>query len=144
MDIIIDWILTGVNNIMTGVVLVGTVVMLGTVQILSSALSDQQAVRLDMQEYTEYNQYDFTHVYAQDVSTAILQYRGFPTVKVSCDGTTKTWSEAFKATPYTAVEVNNAVRQDVIYDADIERNGNGEVIAVWFRQCDNGMVCGGR
>lgn len=139
-----DWILTGVNIILQGVLLVAVIAIISSISILNSNMSMQQATNAEMQDYTQYNQFNGKHVRPQDITTAIFQYRGMPAVKVTCDGASYIWSKNGSASEFTATDINKLVNQNVIYDADIEKDASGSVVAVIFRQCDHGTVCGGR
>lgn len=144
-DAIAEAIKTGVGLCVVTAVMFGISVIFSSSLQMNSELSMQKSNNIAMKEYAEFNQYDFTHVYSQDVITAVFQYRGFPAVKVvDADGDIKIWSQGSSATVYTATEISDAINKDVVYDADIERNGNGQIVTIIFRACDNGTYCGGR
>lgn len=140
--VVIDWLQTGIDIVVDGVILVSLLGILSVFSSLNSQMALSQQSSLKMETYTEYNQYDGTHVYAQDVTAAVMSYRGFPAVNVRCTKSTSattgdTWSESVQATAYTATKINEKLDQDVIYDANIERNANGQVIAVTFWACND-------
>ena len=139
---VIEWLLTGVNMVIEGAMIIAVVSILSVVLVMNSHLAKVEQTNNMLKDYTEYNQYDFTHVYPQDVTAAIMSYRGFPAVQVKCSKSTSPtagdiWSETRQATPFQAAKINEKIDQNVIYDADIQRNPNGEVITVTFYACDH-------
>lgn len=136
MGVIIEWLQTGINVVLDSAMLIAIIPIMSVVLMWNSTSAHQQQTNALMQNYTEYNQYDMTHVYPQDVTAAILSYRGFPAVKVQLNnGTFAVWSTGAKATDFKAASINTVISQNTLYDSDIERNANGEVVSVIFKQC---------
>lgn len=139
---VIEWLETGIGIIIEGAILVSLIGILSVFTLLNQSMAFSEQSSKKMEKYTEFNQYDNTHVYAQDVTAAIMSYRGFPSVNVRCNRSTSattgdTWSESVQATDYTAVKINEKLDQDALYDADVERNANGQVISVTFWACED-------
>lgn len=133
---IIDWLQTGIGVIIDGAILMAIIPIAAVVLILNNSNARTQQVNQQIEKYTEFNQYDGTHVKPQDITAAVLTYRGFPAVAVQkSDGTNAVWSTTRKDTEYTAVDVNTVINQNTVYDADIEMNPNGEIITVIFKPC---------
>lgn len=148
MQAIMDWLMTGINIVLEGPLLAAVIAIMSVFLMLQSHMAVIQQNNEIMKEYTEYNQYDNTHVYPQDVTAAIMTYRGFPAVKVKCSKSAVAsgdiWSESSAATEYKAARINERIDQNVLYDADIEKNPNGEIVSMTFFACDHGSHCGGR
>lgn len=134
-NVIADWLVMGVNVSVNAVILAGWLAIMGLFAILNNTVSEQEAQNIRLEEYREYNQYDHTHVYAQDVMTAIYQYRGAPAVKVSSSCGTFEWSLTSIPCEYKTVQISPLIDQTMVYDADIEYGLNGEVVALVFRSC---------
>lgn len=154
MDIIVDWLTTSVATVIQGVMLVSVVVLLGLVNILNSTMAYQQAVNIEIQNHTEFNQYDNKHVYKQDIISVILERGGTPAITlVGKDNATVEWSYNSLASPLTATDVTNKVNEvmgvttsnpdaaSVKYDSRITVNDNGSIIGIEFKEC-TGTGCG--
>lgn len=135
-DILSEFIMMGINTLLNGLVICAAVALFATVTILNSTVSDQEASNARLKEYAEYNQYDNTHVYQQDIITAIYQYRGDPAVKVDTGSGTFQWSLTHRDTDYSTTAIAALLPQDTYYDADIERSANGAVIGILFKKCN--------
>lgn len=148
MHVIIDWLMTAIDIVIDGPILVAVVSIMSVFLMLQSQMAVEQQNNEMLKDYKEYNQYDNTHVYPQDVTAAIMTYRGFPSIKVKCSRSAVSsgdiWCESSAATEYKAAKINQVIDQNVIYDADIEKNPNGEIVSMTFFACDHGSHCGGR
>lgn len=142
-DLISEWFMLGINLFMAAWFIACFMSILSASHEVSRAMADQQAQRYALQEYKKYNQFDHTHVYAQDVISGIYEYRGLPEVTVTCGGNTFLWTK--NSTPliggvqskYLTSDITKIVKQTCIYDADLDYSkGNGEVSGVVFRECN--------
>lgn len=139
---VIEWLQTGVGVIIDSAILMAIIPISSVVLTLNSSNARSQQVSKQIEKYTEFNQYDGTHVKAQDITAVILAYRGFPAVKLERPDISATyvWSTTIKATPFTAKDINDRLDPNAVYDSDIEINPNGEIVSVRFRRCNGG--CG--
>lgn len=80
---VIEWLMTGVNAVLEAAILIPIISIMSVVLMMNSVQARDKAINADMRDYTAFNQYDETHVYPQDITAAILSYRGFPSVKVT-------------------------------------------------------------
>ena len=134
---VIEWLMTGVNAVLEAAILIPIISIMSVVLTMNSVQARDKAINVDMRDYMAFNQYDETHVYPQDITAVILSYRGFPSVKVTlANGTSAVWSTGNSATDYKAASINALLNQNTLYDSDIERNANGEVISVIFKPCN--------
>ena len=133
---VIEWLETGINAVLDSAILIAIIPIMSVVLMMNSVQARDKQVNTQMRDYTEFNQYDATHVYPQDITAAVLSYRGFPSVKVTLsNGTSAVWSTGASATDYKAASINTLLNQNTLYDSDIERNANGEVVSVIFKPC---------
>ena len=87
-----------------------------------------------MEEYREHNGYDHTVVYSSDIVSAILKSKGDLEIKVNATSGTYTWNRNYKATNYTAAEINTVLDNTKLYDSEITYGGNDEVIGYEFTE----------
>ena len=140
---IADYFIMGLNVLM-GAVFIASYVSMNTVTFnLNSNISETQAQQVKIAEYKKFNQFDHTHVYAQDVITAIYEFRGYPEISVDWGGNSYIWSQGNTplldgvASKYLTADINKLVKQDCLYDADLDYSkGNGEVSGIVFKACD--------
>lgn len=115
---------------------------------ISSNMAQQQDMLLVAQEYRTYNRYDETVIYAQDMVSALLEFRGQPTciVKTS-DGGTYTYYPTFGVdgaptspiSDYSTEELqsrfitarDNAAASET-YKCSLVKDENGDVSEVRF------------
>lgn len=147
-----DWLTTGIDTLVVSVLIVGfvSVLMLGSQA--SEVIVNQNDLMAELAEYREYNQYDGTIVYPQDVISAIYRYRGDPFVTVSSANGKYMWATGSGSTEVTGegayVWVNNPAQplcgwntsaisalidQTVMYDAAVMRGVAGDIIGYEFR-----------
>lgn len=133
-----ETIMQGVNLAFNALIIVLIGGLFGVTALLSHAISQQEASGEKMRMYAEYNQFNSTHCYQQDVISAIYEYRGRPEITVTKkDGATLKWTATSNATAYKTEAISKAIPMDVLYDADISYAENGEVSAITFKACDN-------
>jgi hypothetical protein len=112
---------------------------------IGGQIADQQQTQYNnmiaMQEYRQWDQYDNTLVYPQDVISFILQYRGDPEafVDTSAGGGAPAnyslqWTSTSAPCAYTDQDISDLLPIGVSYTANIIKDGNGAVIAVQFRR----------
>ena len=131
-DVIVDLISQGVDYLLTAVIISSIVTMMATAQNINSEVTEQQAIHEEIMEYRKHNQFNDKEVYAQDVISAIMKYRGLPYVRVKIGSNTYTWSTREQATNYSASAVDDIVTSDYIYDADLVVDPSGVVIGYEF------------
>ena len=139
-NVIADNLVLAINVVLLAAMLVSFVSVMSITTQLNSRIDEQNIQALRLEEYKKYNQYDNTHVYAQDVITAIFQYRGQPAVKVSTPAGPMIWARNNAASEYTTTAIMNLINMDTIYDSNIDYGNNGEVVSVVFSPCSGG--CG--
>lgn len=130
----------GVELGMTSVIIVGIIALISVVQDLGSVLSEQQVTVDRINEYREYNQFDDTIVYPQDIVSAVYQYRGMPYVYVKCDANELIWSStmvskhssANKLSDYKAATITALIDQNRMYKATLEYGSNGQMEGICF------------
>lgn len=131
-DVVADLISQGVDLLITAVILSSIVTMMTASQNLNARISEQQAIHSEIVEYRQHNAFDNTEVYAQDVITAIMKYRGIPYVTVKIGGANFTWSSSSKSTNYSVSAIAEKITSDKIYKASLVRSVNGEVVGYEF------------
>lgn len=124
-------ITTGVDLLVVSILLSVIVGMLSVISTYSASLSAEEAEVEALREYREFNQYDSKVVYAQDVISAILRYRGEPVVSVM-DGATKTWNLASAPCEYTTAAIAEQFSQTKQYNAVLVRNASNQVVRIEF------------
>ena len=139
-DTIVDWFTTGVNTVMQSGVLYGAIGMLSVATMFGWRISEEQAVRAEIQAFNEYNEYDFTHVYATDVISTIVRYRGELKVVVNSDKGTCTWDVDTPLDQFSIADIESKIQSDVVYDSDLMKNPNGAILGISFRKHADG--CG--
>lgn len=149
---IADWLTTGIDTLIVSVLLVGFISVLNMGSKASEVIANQNDLMVELAEYREYNQYDGTIVYPQDVISAIYRYRGEPFVTVSSAKGRYLWAvgngSESDASASGYVWVNNPVDplcawntsaisalidQTVMYDAAVMRGVAGDIIGYEFR-----------
>lgn len=139
-ETIVDTIVTGVELSIAALILVA-MVFIGTMsQHISSSIAEQQAITADLKEYRIHNQYDFTHVYPQDVIAAIYRGRGEPTVEVISNKGNYTWSVTYAPCEYNTAAIASKIDQTVVYDASLKYDSNNVIIGYVFEAHKSG--CG--
>lgn len=124
-------ITTGIDLMIVSLILGMIVSLLSIISTYSASLSAEEAEAEILREYREYNQYDSKIVYAQDVISAILRYRGEPIVSVK-DGMTKTWSLVSTPCDYTTAALVGQFDQTKQYNAVLVRDASNQVIRIEF------------
>lgn len=131
-DIIADLISQGVDLLITAVILSSIITMMASAQQLNGEINEQQAIHAEITEYRQHNQFDNTEVYAQDIISAIMKYRGMPYVTVKFADATYTWSGSVQATNYSASAISNKISSDYTYSANLVYDVGGVVIGYEF------------
>lgn len=131
-DTLADWIATGVDLGISAAILVCIVTVLNMAYKGNVALSRQQAISDSLWEYREYNQFDNTVVYPQDVVSAIFRYRGEPAIKVFSSKGSYTWTQNSKPCEWTTAAINNLIDQTKVYSARVEKNSSGQIVSIVF------------
>lgn len=131
-DIIADLISQGVDLLITAVILSSIITMMASAQQLNGEINEQQAIHAEITEYRQHNQFDNTEVYAQDIISAIMKYRGTPYVTVKFADATYTWSGSVQATNYSASAISNKINSDYTYSANLVYDVGGVVIGYEF------------
>lgn len=128
-DIIADIVSQGVDMLISAIILSSICTMLMTSQNLNIKINEQQAIQQELIEYRKHNQFDNTEVYAQDIISAIMKYRGSPTVAVSFpSGDTYTWSLTFNSTPYSTTAISAIITSDYAYTANLVYDASHSVV----------------
>lgn len=131
-------LMQGVNLAYNALIIVLISSLFGVTALLTHAISQQEASGEKMRMYAEYNQFDGTHCYQQDIISVVYEYRGRPEISVTkSDGSTLKWTAVSKATEYKTEAISKAIPMNVIYDADITYSKNGDVSAITFKACTN-------
>lgn len=117
---------------------------------LNNEISKQEANKVLMREYREYNGYNDKAVYAQDVVSLVMKKRGEPAIQIVSGGVqTSYWCSdtniyntlaastwVFKGPArqdtYTATAVQERLNINKMYLGTIDYSENGEVIGVTF------------
>ena len=131
-DIIADLISQGVDLLITAVILSSIITTMASAQQLNGEINEQQAIHAEITEYRQHNQFDNTEVYAQDIISAIMKYRGTPYVTVKFADATYTWSGSVQATNYSASAISNKISSDYTYSANLVYDVGGVVIGYEF------------
>jgi hypothetical protein len=139
-EIISDWIVTGIELLLTVGMIVGIILIMATSQQLNAAVSEQQALSEELKIYREHNQYDNTHVYPQDIISAIYQSRGIPAVYVKSGKGEHRWTASYAPCEYSTAAITACIDQTVVYDASLVYSASGEVLAYEFVKHKSG--CG--
>lgn len=147
-----DWLTTGIDTLVVSVLIVGfiSVLMLGNQA--SEVISNQNDLVAELAEYREYNQYDGTVVYPQDVISAIYRYRGEPFVTVASSKGNYMWAAGSGSVTNSGVNaytwvndpnnplcgwntaaISALIDQTVMYDAAVVRGVAGDIIGYEFR-----------
>jgi len=139
-----DRSITDSINLWLSIIIAGIILNIWAISgSVSREYSRYQQSELDaiavVKEYREWNVYDNTQVYAQDIATAILKYRGKPEVFVDTDLTVAVvwglkWDMATAPTQYTATIISGQLPVNAIYISTIVKDANGSVIRLEFRR----------
>lgn len=132
-ETVADAFTTGVDWVINAAVLVALVGIMTLSTKASQAINEQQVINDELRMYREYNQYDNTIVYPQDVVSAVYRYRGIPVVRVSSSKGNYQWTETTSPCPWTTVAISSLIDQTKMYDAVIVWGLNGEVAAYEFK-----------
>lgn len=93
-----------------------------------------------VKEYREWNSYDNTQVYPQDIATLILKKKGSIAVWVDTDvnPAAETWGEIWDettvSTEFTAINISGRLPVTGIYTSTLIRDLNGSIVRVEFRR----------
>lgn len=137
---LVEYIMQGISLLYNAIVLIAIGGLFTITAVFSAAVNQQEANGAKMRAYAEYNQFNGTHCYQQDVISTIYEYRGNPAVEVTFGGSTYTWSTSSSATVYKTKEIADKITENVIYDADVELDTNGQVKKIKFVACP-GETC---
>jgi len=130
---IADWLTTGIDTLIVSVLMVGFIAILNMGYKASEVITSQNDLTSELAEYREYNQFDGTVVYPQDVISAIYRYRGVPYVTVVSAGGNYTWSETSAPCPWNTAAISALIDQTVMYDAAVVRGVAGDIIGYEFK-----------
>lgn len=130
---IADWLTTGIDTLIVSVLMVGFIAILNMGYKASEVITSQNDLTSELAEYREYNQFDGTVVYPQDVISAIYRYRGVPYVTVVSAGGNYTWSETSAPCPWNTVAISALIDQTVMYDAAVVRGVAGDIVGYEFK-----------
>ncbi len=139
-DAIYDAIALAVECFLAAILIMAISNFLSVADTLNQTIAEQEADSATMQEYRIHNQYDNTHVYSQDIVSAVLKYRGDIKINVSSSKGTVEWSGSTQSTVYMPEEVTVVIDQNVVYDSTLVKGVNGDVIGYSFVPHVNG--CG--
>ena len=93
-----------------------------------------------VREYREWNTYDNTQVYAQDVASIVLKTRGSIQIWVDTDinPATETWGIVWDnttlATEFTAAKISALLPVNGMYNSSIIKDVNGSISRLEFRR----------
>ena len=135
-DLIADLVIVGVNLMVSAAILSSVLLLFSIVGRLNEVIIEQETTSELMQEYAEFNKFDNSHVYPQDIVTAIYKYRGEPTISVSSSKGSSSWTVETSDSYFSTTEINKKIDQKKIYDADIIYSPNGAVIELKFKACN--------
>ena len=153
-DTVSEFFMTGVNLLFNAIIIVAFGSIFALVFMLNNEISRQEGVNEQMKVCAEYNQYDGTHCYSQDVVSAVFAYRGYPEITLDLTPVgrgTYTWTRKSKPCEYTTTDVASLVpvertvggsKVGVVYDTDIAYDVNGAVSKITFKICTNAAACG--
>ena len=131
-ETIVEWLTTGIELLLTSLLIVGLISVGSASQSLNSKVLEQQAMGAELKAYREHNQFDNTHVYQQDIISAIFKGRGSPGVYVKSSKGDYVWTLSNTPCDYTTAEISLRIDPAVLYDSALRRGMNGEVIAYEF------------
>ncbi len=137
-DIIADAISQGVDLLVTAVILSAIVSMLSTATTVNAKVNEQQAMNQQLVEWREHNQYNGTVVYAQDVMSAILEFRGNPYVRVTftdipAPNNVVLWRVGVTdSSEYTYTKVAAKLSSTYMYKAELDIDDTGVVVGYNF------------
>lgn len=139
-SVIVDWITLGVDTMISALMIIGIASLLMTANVITASVMEQEALTAELEEYHEHNAYDHTHVYQQDIISAIMKNRGYPAVYVQSSKGSYTWNMSGAPCDYKSADISERIDISVIYDADLEKDSSGAVIGYTFRPHTSG--CG--
>ncbi len=128
-----EWITTGVDVLIVSVLLVGFLSVLNMGNTISEAVTQQNDLVNDLSEYREWNQYDNTTVYPEDVLSAIYRYRGEPIITVQSSRGNYTWSRTSAPCAWNTAAITALIDQTRMYQAEVVRGTNGDITGYQFR-----------
>lgn len=128
-----DSITNGIDLLIVGVFIVGFVAVLGLSINASEVITNQNDLAAELAEYREYNQFDGTIVYPQDVVSAIYRYRGDPYITVSSSKGNYTWSVKSKPCEWNTAKITELIDQEKMYDATVIRGVAGDIVGYEFK-----------
>lgn len=130
------------------VLIAGIMIMLLSKQMIQAQSvaqreQEHQAQITAMKEYREWNSWDEKLVYAPDVISAILEYRGDPVVEINVKGANASndWKRSKSYKKYTTANTKDTDIANIYtefedstkrYKASLERNANGAVVIIHF------------
>ena len=129
-----DTVILGVDMALIASVLWSLLLVVSLFTAFTIKVDEQETTRIRLEEYREHNGYDHTVVYSSDIVSAILKSKGDLEIKVNATSGTYTWNRNYKATNYTAAEINTVLDNTKLYDSEITYGGNDEVIGYEFTE----------
>lgn len=140
-DTIANLIAEGVDLMIAAVMLVSITAVMSVFMVFNTSVVENQALSAEIQEYRVHNAYENKHVYAQDIVSIIFKSRGYPAVSVQSSKGNHTWSRVSVPCDYKTGEITKLIDQTVIYDSQVVRSVNGEVLRYELKPHTNGCGC---
>jgi hypothetical protein len=139
-----EWVQTIWASIDLGVaaIILSLATLLGSFAILIGNVQQQEIDAIEVaQEYRQFNKYDNTTVYPQDVISVIFETHGYPEVWVDTDESvienySLKWVKSIPADNvyWDLTHVTSILPVTGVYQSIIHRNANGEIDRLEFRR----------
>lgn len=139
-----EFFMLGITTSLNALIISTLVTVMSILGKMNGTISEQQTLSEQMQVYNEFSPYELEHVYPQDVISVIFEYRGLPAIFVASDKGNKEWVAGDATLDYSASEIEKELNLECVYDSEIEKDANGAVSKLLFKQCadPNGIGCG--
>ena len=112
-------------------------VFLNNVAKTSNDIQQREANTMEiLAEYREYNKFDKTLIWSQDVISTILQYRGIPIVRVKyASGVVKDYDTTLASTEYTNETLTPRFGVSSKFHATLHKDANGTIDTIVMIEC---------
>ena len=136
-DLLYEWFGIAVEALIWGMFIFVLLDVLNITQSANVKMSQQQGIQMELREYRKYNQYNGTDIHAQDVASAIMEFRGEPVVVVSyVNGSGNyaevSWKFNSAANMYNTSTIDSYLKYNKMYSSSIIKGDNGEIVALKF------------
>lgn len=112
---------------------------LNNISITSNEIQQREANTMaTLAEYREYNKFDNTLIWSQDVISTILQYRGLPEVSVKYASGSNNLVNYTLTTPssdYTNAALTDRFGVSSKFHANLEKDLNGSIVKITMVEC---------